>query len=173
MKVLTERGGIKVTQPNLIERVWRSLKHGIRNLIYWGPVIWRDRNWDDYFMWVLFRHKFAAMAKDSRHWMSVEREERTDELLVMVKLCDDLIHNAHEKTAFRDHERIFGEAKWEFIPYSEDPDLAELKITYPDSESQEQATEALRAFSRMAQMARTITLEAVGRGLMLSERWWD
>lgn len=41
----------------------RTLLEGIKNLIYWFPVIWKDRNWDQYDIFEIFKHKLAAQAR--------------------------------------------------------------------------------------------------------------
>jgi len=35
---------------------------GIKNLIYWFPVVWKDRHWDDYYIFEIFKHKLSAQA---------------------------------------------------------------------------------------------------------------
>lgn len=41
----------------------RRLKHSIESLIYWFPVVWNDRDWDQYFLWRLLQRKFEKMNK--------------------------------------------------------------------------------------------------------------
>jgi len=31
----------------------RDLKASLKNLYRWFPLIWKDRDWDDYYIWVL------------------------------------------------------------------------------------------------------------------------
>ena len=42
--------------------MFSEIKHGIRNLIYWLPVIWKDRWWDDHYIYAILRHKLLNMA---------------------------------------------------------------------------------------------------------------
>ena len=35
---------------------------GIKNLWYWLPVIWKDRNWDDSFIFTILSHKLKAQS---------------------------------------------------------------------------------------------------------------
>ena len=42
---------------------WSNLKNGIRNLIAWSPVIWKDRDWDDSFFFEVIKFKITKMAK--------------------------------------------------------------------------------------------------------------
>jgi hypothetical protein len=61
-------------RPNILRRIylwWRFdgkyyptyLKQGIKNLWYWFPVIWKDRDWDDHFIFEVLKHKLKAQAK--------------------------------------------------------------------------------------------------------------
>ena len=44
----------------------RNIRRGISNIIYWFPVIWRDRHCDgDFIMWITY-HKLADTYKRQR-----------------------------------------------------------------------------------------------------------
>lgn len=36
---------------------------GIKNIIYWLPIIWKDRNWDDHYIFEIMMHKLKAQSK--------------------------------------------------------------------------------------------------------------
>ena len=61
-------------RPNLFRRIYlwwyhdgkyyhKYIKQGIKNLIYWFPIIWKDRNWDDHYIFEVLKHKLKAQAK--------------------------------------------------------------------------------------------------------------
>lgn len=61
-------------KPNIFRRIrlwwkfegtywYRNLKQGIKNLWYWFPIIWKDRNWDDHYIFEVLKHKLKAQAK--------------------------------------------------------------------------------------------------------------
>ena len=37
----------------------RNFIRGVKNLIKWGSVIWKDRDWDDSFFFEIIKFKFA------------------------------------------------------------------------------------------------------------------
>lgn len=41
----------------------RTIKTGFKNLWRWFPVIWKDRDWDDYYIWILLEKKLTFQAK--------------------------------------------------------------------------------------------------------------
>jgi len=36
---------------------------GVKNLIYWFPIIWKDRNWDSHYIFEIMMHKIKAQSK--------------------------------------------------------------------------------------------------------------
>ena len=40
-----------------------EFKRGIKNLIYWAPIIWKDRHWDDHYIFNIMKHKIKAQSK--------------------------------------------------------------------------------------------------------------
>ena len=145
--------------------------NGIRNLIYWFPVIWRDRPWDYVYLLRVMRHKVAQMSESTKDWLQVDAEERKAEMDQVIGVLDDLINTKHEDKAFEQHRQIFGDSRWTFTKRTDN--LEELEITYPDTEDQELAKRGLMAMARMAEYARQISLAALGRAMTLIERWWD
>lgn len=60
-------------RPNLFRRIYlwwahdgryyhKYAKQGIKNLIYWFPIIWKDRDWDDHYIFEILQHKLTAQA---------------------------------------------------------------------------------------------------------------
>ena len=41
---------------------YKYLKQGIKNLIYWFPIIWRDRDWDSSYIFDIMKHKLSGQA---------------------------------------------------------------------------------------------------------------
>ena len=60
-------------RPNFFRRIliwWnhdgkyyhKYFKNGVKNLWYWLPIIWRDRNWDGHYIYEIMKHKLKAQA---------------------------------------------------------------------------------------------------------------
>jgi hypothetical protein len=41
----------------------KMFRTSIKNLIYWFPVIWKDRNWDSHYIFEIMIHKLKAQSK--------------------------------------------------------------------------------------------------------------
>ena len=65
---------------------------GIRSILYWLPVIWRDRDWDYAFSLWVFQHSLkrlrACIDRNRRH---VGDEKRVKEMTVAILLLDRLL----------------------------------------------------------------------------------
>lgn len=44
-----------------IMSTYREIKQGVKNLVYWAPVVFRDRHWDNEFLEEILLHKLRAM----------------------------------------------------------------------------------------------------------------
>jgi hypothetical protein len=42
---------------------FKMFRTSIKNLIYWFPVIWKDRNWDSHYIFEIMMHKLKAQSK--------------------------------------------------------------------------------------------------------------
>ena len=40
----------------------KYVKYGVKNLIYWFPIIWKDRNWDSGYIFTIMKHKLTSQA---------------------------------------------------------------------------------------------------------------
>ena len=60
-------------RPNIFRRIWlwwehdgkyyhKYFKQGVKNIIYWFPIIWKDRNWDGHYIFEILQHKLKAQA---------------------------------------------------------------------------------------------------------------
>ena len=57
--------------------LWRDFKTGVKNIIYWLPIIWKDRNWDHDYIYAILQHKLKAQSKyigDRGNHISAKRD---------------------------------------------------------------------------------------------------
>ena len=66
-----------------------NFKRGIKNLWYWLPVIWKDRNWDSSFIFDILSHKLKAQAKYiGDRGMHVSAERDAEVMMTCVRLIE-------------------------------------------------------------------------------------
>ena len=79
-----------------LTRAWQfprqAVWQGLKSLVFWLPVIWKDRHWDHTFIFIMLRHKLKAMRalwiRNKRH---VGWEKDVRRMSVCIFLLDRLI----------------------------------------------------------------------------------
>ena len=69
--------------------LWRDFKTGIKNIVYWLPIIWKDRNWDHRYIYTILQHKLKAQSKyigDRDHHVTAKRDAEI--MMTCVRLID-------------------------------------------------------------------------------------
>jgi len=103
----------------------RDLISGIKNLIRWFPVIWKDRDWDDHFIWQVMIQKLKFQAKyiGNKDW-HVNAKRDAEIMMTCVRLMEKI------KDEYYGIEYIdYYEARFRFET-TENPELRELKVDY-------------------------------------------
>ena len=120
---------------NTIEAWWRyegrfyhkDFTSGIKNLIRWFPVIWKDRDWDDHFIWELMIQKLKFQAKYIGERDFHTSAKRDAEIMMTCVRLMEKIKEEYYGTEYLDYQ----ESHYEFIPF-EDDSLYEMKSTLLD-----------------------------------------
>jgi hypothetical protein len=91
-------------RPNFFRRIliwWnhdgkyyhKYFKNGVKNLWYWLPIIWRDRNWDGHYIYEIMKHKLKAQANyigiNDRHTRAQLDAKRMAICVKLIQLCQD------------------------------------------------------------------------------------
>lgn len=70
--------------------IFYFIERGVRNVVRWFPVIWRDEDFDWYYLVNIMETKFRFMAEDAKGWTSVNSERDRKELLECAELLKRL-----------------------------------------------------------------------------------
>jgi hypothetical protein len=88
----------------------RSFKTGMKNLIKWFPIIYKDRDWDHYFIYAILHKKFDNMEKffnSDKAWSSSEKiAEQINEVKI---LCEKLMDYDYLSEALKPFEEKYGD----------------------------------------------------------------
>lgn len=77
-----------------MKSLYYKLIYGIRNLFVWFKIVWKDRDWDDYFIYYLLRFKLNKMQKAfDKYSLHVSKERKVKQIKTVVALLDRLIEN--------------------------------------------------------------------------------
>jgi len=71
----------------------REFARGVKNLIYWFPIIWKDRNWDSHYIFEILKHKLTAQAdyisEQDRHTRAQHDARNMRWCVKLMKLVND------------------------------------------------------------------------------------
>lgn len=156
---------------------FRSIVHSIHSLIYWFPVIWRDKDWDhDFFMDILI-HKLSSMERYFRSSsIAMEGEEYADEILAVLQKLLAFQHQLNEDAALELHEQKWGEAEWHSEPHG-DKGYTRVWITYPNAWTSKENELASRELSdalddsiRDDEVTLQEAFDLIAENV---QKWWD
>jgi hypothetical protein len=101
----------------------KMFRTGVKNLIYWFPIIWKDRNWDSHYIFEILSHKIKAQSKYIGERDIHTRAKRDAEVMMtcyrLMKLVQDEFYSSeyfdYHKTKhwFEDIEDRPGLSTWE------------------------------------------------------------
>ena len=118
-------------RKTLSARIWRNTNWRIRdlltscnNIIKWAPTIWKDRDWDDGFIFDILQKKIEFQRKEiiyaNRH-TQVDRDNR--DMTIVLNLIER-VKEEYYNTEYLDYE----ESKFRFEDIEEREDLKRLEI---------------------------------------------
>ena len=101
-----------------IKEFFRSIK----NLINWFSVIWKDRQWDHYFIYVILRKKLYLMEKffNSKNAVSMDSEATAKDMKHCIEILDRLINQDYMTPALEPFYKNHPDYDWSkshpFVP---------------------------------------------------------
>jgi len=116
----------------------KNFFRNIKRLLYWLPIIWKDRDWDEHFFFVILQHKLKSMEKYFRknaHFIGMEKEAK--KIKICVQILNRIIDDNYLDLAFRQHEQKWGKLKLDFKgKLKNEVDIYRTKTT-PETKAQE------------------------------------
>jgi len=126
-----------------------DIKYGIQNLIKWFPIIWKDRNWDHTFIYIIMRNKLHFTEQLIRnHGNHVRNIKDANDIKLCVDILDRLSKDDYYEHAFKRHEEKWGEAQHRFEDCDESPEYQSFHIDYPNVTSEKTKKLQKRDFRR-------------------------
>jgi hypothetical protein len=118
-------------RKTLSARVWRNTNWRIRdfltscnNIIKWAPTIWKDRDWDDGFIFDILQKKIEFQRKEIIYANRHTRVDRDNRDMTIVLNLIERVKEEYYNTEYLDYE----ESKFRFEDVEEREDLKRLEI---------------------------------------------
>ena len=154
-----------------------DIPQGIGSLILWFPVIWKDRWWDQYFIYKILHFKLKKMEQNTiKYGHHVGANKCAERMHVCVLLLDRLLKDEYHENAFIWHDKKWGEIEFNFHPI-DGTEHSTLELTRPNcrtDEEHEQENKEYRRISVLVAKKRQYDLEYLFYLLnKYIEGWWD
>jgi hypothetical protein len=151
---------------------WYALKYGIENIIDWMHVIWKDRDWDEHYLYMIMNKKFERMEKLHREHGHLVRSPRTAHQLMIVKnLTKRLAEHDYLENALADYHRRYGD-EFDFFesePIEGKPNLHRMVDKTPP-EQDKAFRKASDHAGKMELQDKIILFKMMNKYIM---DWWD
>jgi len=93
-----------------VSDIFHDIKAGVENIIYWLPVIWKDRWYDWVFLTMILEHKLQQMGKETKVRGCQERSpEKAAQMLVCADLCKRIRDDEYRQYELAQHEKHWGD----------------------------------------------------------------
>lgn len=102
----------------------RDVYRSIKNVIRWLPVIWKDRDWDQHYIWEILKTKLKNQAKYIGNRDFHTRAKYDSERMMW---CVRLINKIQEET-YSSEYMDYHKSKYNWLDIEDKPDCKELKI---------------------------------------------
>jgi hypothetical protein len=120
-----------VRKINMISSWWyfegryliTNIKLGVKNIIYWFPIIWKDRNWDFKYTLDILKHKLIVQAEYTKEKSLHLNSERDAEKMM---LCVRLIEKIYDDFYSSEYHQYHKIKTW-FEPVEDKPGFSSWK----------------------------------------------
>lgn len=118
-----------ITLKNIQDWWWMNIGYRIRNffrsiknVIRWFPIIWKDKDWDDSYIFKILKFKLQNQAKyiGDRDWHESAKRD-AEIMLLCTRLIDKLVNDDYGIEYFDYHE-----TKFRFIDIPDKPGYKEM-----------------------------------------------
>lgn len=90
---------------------YRDFTYGIKNLIKWFPVIWKDRDWDDHYIWEILKFKITNQAEYIGGRDIHTRAKRDSEIMMTCVRLMEKVQSEYYSMEYMDYE----ESEFKFV----------------------------------------------------------
>jgi hypothetical protein len=98
----------------------RDFVQGIKKLWYWFPIIWKDRDWDQHYIYEVIKHKLKAQAK---YIANNDRHTRAQQDARNMRICVNLIKICQKETYKMEYMGYVKDRSWT-EPHENNPEYS-------------------------------------------------
>jgi len=167
-----------------IQDFFRNVKYYLINIIKWSPILWKDRDWDDYYIMDTLRFKIENTAKyirKNKRYIGYERDvERMNLVVRLIDKFQDEFYNCEYQDYYKSDfsfKRIKDSELFEMESEIKENNLLNYFEKYPNTYRKiypncdnEDIRIALKMGHHLHNKAKRILFTLIERNI---EKWWD
>ena len=144
----------------------------------WFPVIWSDRDWDEYFILKILQFKLKSMEKSFRKYdNTLGSEKRADEMKRCSYILKRLLDDEYEEQELKPIDDKWGELKITTEPCEDRKGMSKVFINRDGVKTKEDEEQERKEFNRAMKQARvrkTYDIEYMFSYMNKKiQGWWD
>jgi len=168
---------LKILKDKLSTKYY-NITNGIKNLWKWLPIVWKDRDWDHYYLYKLLNFKFKNMEYLHRNYSNLKNGDIIAHQLKVVKLLTQrLIEDNYIEKIWNNHDKKWGEIKFNYEATPIYKNCVEVFLKRENIKTEEDVKQERKEFRRMTDQE--IMLRNQDREYLFKlmnkniEGWWD
>lgn len=155
-----------------------DIPQGIQNLFIWFPIIWKDRNWDQWYIYTMLRHKLHLTEQLIRyHGHHIRNIQDADHIKTCILLLDRIMNDEYHENAFKPYYNKWGEPKMIWTDLKDEPGYTELNFEYPNVKTDEEDKIRQKEYKRYSKLEQNLRQQDITMLFSLMKKhiqgWWD
>lgn len=147
-----------------------SVKEGVSNLIKWFPVIWNDRDFDQYYIYKILAIKLEHMEYFFKNdaW-STKADKEAHRIMIAKNLAKRLSNESYLTNATIEYDKLYGDKELFDSEPTENPKLSRL-VNIGTKHQNKMFDRACKHSEYMKQQDKDMLFDLIKKNI---DAWWD
>lgn len=165
-----------ITSP--VFSFFRNIKTGLVNLWKWKSVVWNDRDFDYYNLYVILQFKLKQMHKRfEKDDVYVNQGKDAKRIKICCLLLDRLTNEFfYHENACKNHDKKWGKLNVDFVPCEDRPNFSRMKTTRENIKTVKDEKQENKEFLRCIEHEEYLKKQDLGLLCKMlnkySRTWW-
>ena len=113
----------------------RTFMASVKKILEWFPVIWKDRDWDHTYFYLILKHKLEMMSEYEKKYAIAEKsDEIAAKMDEAISLIEKILNYDYEKEAEKPFYDVYPDFKVDirFVSPTDGSEFGEIKFNLDD-----------------------------------------
>jgi hypothetical protein len=162
---------------NTINRFFRNIRTGIKNIVRWFPIIWTDRQWDFVYFLKIIKFKLEQMIRfyeTEAH--QIKAEKHVDKMKTCINIIDRIIDDNYHDVVFKNYYEKWGQTEIKFIK-DEGTNRNRVEVIHSKVITQQDRIKSLDEYRKLTDKEEYMVKQDISLLFRLFTKhlrsWWD